>query len=138
MRRSSVIFPEAVAAIVARFAHVLPLAIGVLEVMIAFGDAFPFAGDSDHAARPVERDADTAGHHHGGVREDRESGALDTDQDRGVIPENAAGPFSSDETLAVVAEAVVDPAVEADVRPPVSGMKHVGGAFKAPVGRRPQ
>ena len=114
------IFPEAVAAIVARFAHVLALAIGVLEVMIAFGDAFPFAGDSDHASRSIEGDGDTAGHHHGGVSEDRESGTLDTNQDRGVIPENAPGPFASDETLAVIAEAVVNPAVEADGRGPSS------------------
>src|SRR5579859_1731017 len=55
-----------------------------------------------------------------------------------VVLESIAGPAATVVTLADVAEAVVDAAVEADVRPPVAGVERVRTAGESPEARRPE
>ena len=137
MRRTAVILVEPVAAILARFAHVRQLTIGMFNMTIVLGDPLRCQGTPDHSARSIEGDVDTARHHHARIREDRESRTSYAHQDRRVVPEYSAGPFAADEAGAIVAEAVIHSTVEADVRSPVSGMQHIRGAFESPVRWRP-
>src|SRR5665213_3106110 len=55
-----------------------------------------------------------------------------------VVPEAAAVPVSAVETCAEVAEAVVDAAVVADFRAPVTGVPEVVGTAVAPPSGRPE
>ncbi len=55
-----------------------------------------------------------------------------------VVGEVPAGPPSAVVAAAAIAIAVIDAAVEADVRPPVTVMEQVGAADPAPPGRGPQ
>ena len=55
-----------------------------------------------------------------------------------VISEYSAPPLAADEADAAVAEAVVNAAVEADMRSPVAGVPSVHAARIAPVARGPQ
>ena len=55
-----------------------------------------------------------------------------------VVVEVVAVPIATEEADADVAEAIVDTAVEADVRTPVAGMEAVAAAVVTPVGRRPE
>src|SRR4029077_16354579 len=57
---------------------------------------------------------------------------------RGIVFEAFAGPSSAEESNASVPKAIVNPAVEADVRPPVAHVPAIQSTFKAPVARRPQ
>src|SRR5215468_3067558 len=56
----------------------------------------------------------------------------------GVVEERAAPPVPTDKTDAEVAEPVVDAAVKAYVRTPVTGVPYVQAVRPAPVPRRPQ
>src|SRR5271170_5860676 len=56
----------------------------------------------------------------------------------GVIGKTAAYPTSAAKSDATVAEAIVHAAIEADMRPPVSGVEEVRTTTPAPVTRRPE
>src|SRR6202035_5262039 len=58
--------------------------------------------------------------------------------DRAVVVELVAAPAAALIALAAIAEAVVDAAVEADVRAPVAAAPHIDAALPAPVSGRPQ
>src|SRR5215469_15388160 len=57
---------------------------------------------------------------------------------RAVVSEDAAMPVAAFIAIARVAEAIVNAAVEADVRAPVSCMPHIEAAAPAPIAGRPQ
>src|SRR5271155_2221 len=58
--------------------------------------------------------------------------------DRSVVVEAVSAPVAAFITSAVVAEAVVHAAVEADMRAPVSGVPEVAAITPAPISRRPE
>jgi len=58
--------------------------------------------------------------------------------DRGVVVIDASAPFATDEADTAVAEAVVDAAVETDVRSPIAGVKEVRSATPAPIAGGPE
>src|ERR1700757_1339433 len=58
--------------------------------------------------------------------------------DCGVVGKYAASPFAADEADAAVTEAVVNAAVESDVRSPVARVPDVKAAGEAPVARGPE
>ena len=58
--------------------------------------------------------------------------------DRGVVGETPAAPFTAHETHAAIAESVIHAAVETDVRAPVAGMPAVNAAGEAPVTGSPE
>jgi hypothetical protein len=58
--------------------------------------------------------------------------------DGGVIEERAAAPFAAAKALAAVSKAVVDSAVEADMRAPVTAVPNVEAVVPSPVSRSPQ
>jgi len=55
-----------------------------------------------------------------------------------VVVKRAAAPFAAHKADAAVAESVINPAVKADVRSPVSGMPSVESATPSPISRSPQ
>src|ERR1035438_9820607 len=57
---------------------------------------------------------------------------------RAVVEEGAASPLSASEAYAAVSEAVVDSAVEANVRPPIAPVPAIEATRKAPIARRPE
>src|ERR1700732_1287699 len=82
--------------------------------------------------------------HHGRVVD---HGAVDVDvahhglvhvHDCGVVGKGAASPLAADEADAAVTEAVVNAAVESDVRTPVAGVPYVKAAAEAPVAGCPK
>src|SRR5580698_8880093 len=56
----------------------------------------------------------------------------------GVVEERAAAPFAADEAFAAVAESVINAAIEADVRAPVSSVPGIDTVVPSPVARRPK
>src|SRR5262249_17768594 len=58
--------------------------------------------------------------------------------DRGVVDEHAVVPVAADIADAEITEAIVDAAVEAYARAPITGMPHVNRARPAPPARGPQ
>ena len=57
---------------------------------------------------------------------------------RAVVEVAVVVPVAAHETDADITEAVVDAAVEADVRPPVAGVPQIDAVHETPVARRPQ
>ena len=55
-----------------------------------------------------------------------------------VVGEDPAAPLAAEEADAAVAESVVNPAIEADVRTPVAGVPSVSATRKSPVAGSPQ
>ena len=55
-----------------------------------------------------------------------------------VVGEDSAAPLAAEEADAAVAESVVNPAIEADVRAPVAGVPSISAARKSPVAGGPQ
>src|SRR5580698_8392705 len=55
-----------------------------------------------------------------------------------VVGKDSAAPFAAEEAYAAVAESIVNTAVEADVRAPVSGVPCIGSTHKSPVAGGPQ
>src|SRR5580698_11549037 len=115
---------------------------GGLEVVFAAEAGFFRAGLANDAAGAVEAgvvDVDD------GVA--LNDGAVDVDVryvdaaevgDRAVVGEDSAAPLTAEEADAAVAEAVVDAAIEADMRTPVAGVPSVESAGITPVARGPE
>src|SRR5580704_16689377 len=104
-----------------------------VEVMLAFGSAFRSGWLRDSAtSAAVEADAidGRVVVDHRGVVSVVDDGGVHVG-DRGVVVIDAATPFATNEANTAVAEAVVNPAIKADVRSPVAGIA-IG-----PVARRP-
>src|ERR1700688_4458449 len=89
------------------------------------------------ARRDAALAVETGAVHHGRVVD---HGAVDVDvadhglvhaHDCGVVGKGAASPFAADEADAAVTEAVVNTAVESDVRTPVARVPDVKAAAKA-------
>src|SRR5271166_4422099 len=57
---------------------------------------------------------------------------------RAVIGENSAAPFTAAEADSTVAEAVIDAAVETDMRTPIARVPSVEAASETPIARGPQ
>jgi hypothetical protein len=57
---------------------------------------------------------------------------------RVVVEEGTTMPIATRESDTGITEAVIDTAVEADVRPPISGMPQIGTVNPTPVARRPE
>ena len=55
-----------------------------------------------------------------------------------VVEEGSASPFAATKAYAAIAEAVVDAAVETNVRSPVTAMPAIEAAFKSPVAGSPK
>ena len=55
-----------------------------------------------------------------------------------VVIKRPAMPIAAFVAFAEITEAVIDPAVEADVRAPITGMPKVGAAAKRPIARSPE
>src|SRR5208337_5111865 len=55
-----------------------------------------------------------------------------------VVEEGGTSPLAASETYATVAEAVVNPAIEADMRSPIAGVPAIQAAREAPVAGGPQ
>lgn len=55
-----------------------------------------------------------------------------------VIEEMAAGPIAAEEAGAWIAEAIVDAAVEADMRPPIAGIPDIEAVIPAPIAGSPE
>src|SRR5215469_10270745 len=55
-----------------------------------------------------------------------------------IVVEDAVLPITTLVADASIAEAVVDAAIETDVRTPIAGMQHVDAIAPPPIGRRPQ
>ena len=58
--------------------------------------------------------------------------------DRAIVGEHAIVPMTALVAQAGIAEAVIDAAVEADMRSPITGGPHVDAVAPAPIARRPQ
>ncbi len=109
------------------------------DVVLVFGSHLLRAGASvDAAAPPVEAgvvadvvDVDVL---HVGVVDD---GAVHV-HDRGVVGEVTALPTTAEEADATVTEAVVNTAVEADMRTPVAAVEDEGAPAPAPVAGGPE
>jgi len=57
---------------------------------------------------------------------------------RAVVSENPAAPFAADKADSSVAESIVDPAIEADMRTPVSRVPSVNAPAKSPIPGSPK
>src|ERR1700747_115717 len=57
---------------------------------------------------------------------------------RAVVKEPAVFPVAALVTDAIIAEAVIHPAIKSDMRPPISDMKNVDAFFGPPISRSPQ
>jgi hypothetical protein len=58
--------------------------------------------------------------------------------DRGVVEEMALAPFAAAEALAAISKAIVDSAVKADMRPPVTAVPNVEAVVPSPISGSPQ
>src|SRR5579863_3162021 len=58
--------------------------------------------------------------------------------DRPVVGEHAVGPTAAQVTRATVAEAVINAAVKADMRPPIAGVPNINAVAKGPITGCPQ
>jgi len=92
----------------------------------------------DAAFAAVKRDVGIVVHDHRIV--DVDVGDVDRIDmhDGGVVEESAAAPFAADEADAAIAKAVINAAIESNVRSPVAGVPHVEAVVPAPVTRGPE
>ena len=58
--------------------------------------------------------------------------------DGGVVAEHPTTPYAADEADTTVAEAVVNAAIEADVRAPITGVPSIGAPYEAPIAGSPK
>ena len=111
------------------------------HMAIAFGYPLFRSRGVTYAAGAIERGAVV---YHGSINDYR---LVDIDVannggihpgDRGVVVKDSTPPLAAYVAEAEIAEAVIDAAVEAHVRPPVSRMPQVNSARETPVSRSPQ
>src|ERR1700683_1665915 len=140
IRRSPVIFRGEVGAVLARHVFVGQLLGRGVHVLFVFRGAFLGRRYSAGAARPA---LEAAAHadvfvDHSAIDERVVNDRGVYVDDRGVVGETPAAPFTAHETHAAIAESVIHAAVETDVWSPVAGMPAVNDAGEAPVTRRPE
>src|SRR6266853_3556006 len=88
------------------------------------------------ATRTIEADMNVV--HHDVATVDVPHQANVNVEHRAVVEEGPASPLSAFEAHSAVSEAVVDPTVEADMRPPISAVPAVPAVLEAPISRRPE
>src|SRR5208337_1166376 len=88
-------------------------------------------------ARAVEADVPRVVRDDGAVVDVRHIGHVHVDH-RAVVEERAASPLAAEKAYAAVSEAVVNPAVEANMRPPVASVPAIEAARETPVARGPE
>src|SRR5271157_4071379 len=88
-------------------------------------------------AGAVEADVPRVVHDDGAVVDVGHIGHVHVDH-RAVVEEGSASPLAAEETYAAVSEAVVNSAVEANMRPPVASVPAVEAASETPIARSPE
>jgi hypothetical protein len=130
MRRDAVVDGGEVGAVLTGDLHLLHLRPGGSDVTLAGETLLLSGGTRGDAAASVKADA-VVDH---GVADDRsvDVGGVDDGlvymDDGGVIGEDATAPLAAGEAVSIIAVAIIDAAVEADVRAPVAGMPAVDAA----------
>src|SRR5207237_171891 len=139
VKRTAVILRHPVVAVLAGEALMRNLFRGALHMPFAHRNAFLGRRPRNDAARAIEADVVDDGRvaDHGAILVHAvEAGAYAPHC--GVVAEDAAFPASAVEPDAAVPEAIIDSAVEANVRPPVAGVPTINATHKAPITGPPQ
>lgn len=109
-----------------------------LEMVVAFSRHFFTVGKGANSALAVEGDMVVVTDYDSAVDVSVADEAAVHMDDRGVIEEMSMPPFAAGEADAAVAEAVVNSAVESNVRAPVAAVPNISAFGEAPVSRRPK
>jgi len=142
-RRAPVVRGGKLRAVLCGEVLVLRLDAGRLDVLLMHGLSFLRVGTSLDAARATV-EAGVACIHDGVVHDDvavdinvGELAATEVG-DGAVVEEVASAPLAAVKAYAAVTKAVVNAAIETDVRAPVTAVEEIDAAFPAPVGGRPE
>jgi len=139
-RRAPVVFRGQHAAIAARRLLVLGLHGGGRDMVLVLGRQFRRRGPRRDATGAAviadivdsgavdDRVVDVGVVNHGGVHIG----------DCGVVMEGAATPFASNKPYAAITEAIINSAIEADVRAPISSVPEVRASAPTPITRSPE
>src|SRR5882757_1692057 len=126
VRRASMIFGREVCVVQSRAMFVRGLQRSALNVLLVAGAYFLRVFPAvDSAWATVEAGANVVVNNHGAVDIDVAHDGRIHANDRGVVRETPATPFTADEADASVAEAVVNTTVKADMRSPISSVPRI-------------
>src|SRR5277367_6164098 len=139
---SSVVYGSELGTVLSSEMFVLHLIGGWLEMLLVASSQLCFRGTRLDAHAAVE--ADVLVVDDGVLRDDGavlvDVGHMDAAEvrDSVVVGKCSTAPLAADETDAAVAEAVVNSAVEADVRAPIASVPAINAASEAPIARSPK
>src|SRR6202158_993556 len=137
-RRPPVIFRRPLPPVRVRRVLVLDLLVPRFDVTVVLRNPFAFAFARLNSVRPaVEAYTVEVVHHHRAVVCVVNHGHVDVAH-RAIVDELSSAPFSAPETYARVAEAIINAAIETDVRSPVAAVPHVHAFVEAPIPGRPE
>src|ERR1700682_1342876 len=109
------------------------------KVVLVLGDSFSFAFANLNSVWPavVAYSIDVVHHHRAVVVVVVNHRHVDVGH-RAVVGKFSSAPFTTPEADSRVTVAIVNPAVEADVRPPVAVLPYGSALREAPITRRPE
>ena len=108
------------------------------KVVLVLRYPLSFAFACLNPVRPaVETYAIDIAHHHRAVVVVVNYGHVDV-RHGAVVHKFSSAPFTTPETDTRIAEAIINPAIKADVRTPVSGVPSVNASAKSPISWSPQ
>src|ERR1700674_1231542 len=136
-RRTSVVFRREQLPVLAGGMFMLSLRCQRRVVRLATKPFFLRRGPRSDTAPAVEAYIPRVIHDHRPVVYVRHIGHIHI-RDRAVVEKGATSPLTAVEAAAAVSETIVDAAVEADMRPPITRVPAIEAIREGPVARRPQ